>query len=146
MYLYLIIPIPIYGTLWVIVIANVIIWMPFASRAIMASLFQIHKELEEAAQTSGASWKNVYLKITLPLIIPAFLNGWLWVAIHAVRELAAALMLFSPDSIVLSTIIWNFWDNGRIGETCVLGVILIILLSMLTIIGRLVTSWRSRMY
>lgn len=146
MYLYLILPIPIYGTIWVIILANVVIWMPFASRAIIASLFQIHKELEEAAQTSGASWKNTFLKITLPLIVPALLNGWLWVAIHAIRELAAALMLFSPDSIVLSTIIWNFWDNGRIGETCVLGVILISILGLLTITGRLLTSWKSKVY
>ena len=146
MYLYLYLPVPIYGTLWVIIIANIILWMPFAARAMTAALFQMHKELEEAAQTSGASWKNTYIKITLPLILPAFLNGWLWVAIHAVRELSAALMLFSPDTVVLSTIIWNFWDNGRIGETCVVGVVLIVILSLLTIMGRLLTSWRSRMF
>lgn len=146
MYLYLILPIPIYGTIWIIILANVVIWMPFTSRALMAAIFQIHKELEEAAETSGASWKNRFIKITLPLILPALLNAWLWVAIHAIRELAAALMLFSPDSVVLSTVIWNLWDNGRIGETCVLGVILITILGLLTVLGRMITSWKSKIY
>lgn len=146
MYVYLIIPIPIYGTLWIMVVANVTLYLSFASRTMTAAIMQIHKELEEAAQTSGVSWRKTFIKITLPLTAPALISGWLWVAIHSIRELSSAIMLYSPDSIVLPTIIWSFWDNGRIPETCVLGVILIIMLAILTAGGRLLISWGSRRY
>ena len=60
-------------------------YIAFATRTTNAAITQIHKELEEAGEASGASQLRVLWQITFPLIRPAFIAAWLWVAAHAVR-------------------------------------------------------------
>jgi iron(III) transport system permease protein len=126
-YVYLTIPIPIYGTIWIIILALTTRYIAFGCRTMNAAFLQIHSELEEAGVMSGASWSAIFRRVTLPLVFPAFLNGWLWVALHAMRELSIALMLFSPSSIVISTLIWSFWQNGRICEASTLSIVFVLI-------------------
>jgi iron(III) transport system permease protein len=134
---YLTVPIPVYGTIWIIVIACITRFLAYASRTMNAAQIQLSKELEEAATTSGASTPWVLWTIVLPLLAVSFRNGWLWVAMHAARELSASVMLYSPGSIVLSTILWSMWQNGKLPETCVLGVILVLITMTLGAVGGL---------
>jgi len=124
---YLTIPVGVYGTIWVIVIACTTKYLAFASRTMNAAQMQISKELEEASLTCGASDLGTFRKIIIPLLGNSFRNGWIWVAMHAAKELSASVMLYGPRSIVLSTIIWSMWQNGRLPETCVLGVALVLI-------------------
>ena len=55
------------------------------------------------------------------------INVFFWVAVHAMQELSMALMLYNPDTVVVSTMIWSMWQNGRTADAAVLGVILIFL-------------------
>lgn len=123
---YLTIPVGVYGTVWIIVIACITKYLAFASRTMNAAQLQISKELEEASSACGASRLKTFRKIVLPLLSNSFRNGWIWVAMHAARELSASVMLYGPGSVVLSTIIWSMWQNGRLPETCVLGTILVV--------------------
>ena len=66
-FLYLSIPVPIYGTLWILLIAFVTKYMPWATRNTNAALLQIHKELEEASEVSGASWLQTFRRVLAPL-------------------------------------------------------------------------------
>jgi iron(III) transport system permease protein len=134
---YLTVPIPVYGTVWIIVIACITRFLAYASRTMNAAQIQISKELEEAATTSGASIPRVLGTIVLPLLAISFRNGWLWVAMHAARELSASVMLYSPGSIVLSTILWSMWQNGKLPEACVLGVVLVVITMTLGAVGGL---------
>jgi iron(III) transport system permease protein len=138
-YVYLTVPIPIYGTIWIIMVALTTRYVAFGCRTMNAAFLQIHSELEEAGVMSGASWNAIFRRVTLPLVLPAFLNGWLWVALHAVRELTVALMLFSPNSVVISTLIWSFWATGRIALASTLSV------ALLAITLILVSLLRGRM-
>ncbi len=112
---YLTVPIPVYGTIWIMVIAFSARYLPYAMRFSHAGLIGIHKELEESATTSGASWGNVARKIMIPLMMPALFAGWIYIFLITIRELSVALLLYSPGSEVISVVIWEQWENGDVG-------------------------------
>ena len=102
----------VYGTVWILVIAFTTRFLTYATRLMGGAVVQIHKELEEATEVSGASrWKG-FLTVTLPLLLPSFLNGWLWVAVHSLREATLAVMLLTPGNVVLASMIWSRWQEG----------------------------------
>jgi iron(III) transport system permease protein len=142
-FVYVRFPIPIYGTLWIIALAMITRYLAFSSRATTASLIQVHGELEEASQMAGAPWIRTLRRITMPLLAPAMINVFLWVAVHAMQELSMALMLYTPDTVVISTMIWSMWQNGRTADAAVLGVILILLSALLLLGAQAVASRRS---
>ncbi len=112
---YLTVPIPVYGTIWIMVIAFSARYLPYAMRFSHAGLIGIHKELEESATTAGASWGNVVRKIMIPLMMPALFAGWIYIFLITIRELSVALLLYSPGSEVISVVIWELWENGAVG-------------------------------
>jgi iron(III) transport system permease protein len=134
-FVYLTLPVGIYGTVWIIVVACITRFLAYASRTMNAAQLQISTDLEEAASVSGASFAKLFMSIVLPLLAVSFRDGWIWVAMHAARELSASVMLYGPSSVVLSTIIWSMWQNGRLPETCVLGVLLVLGSMALGVLG-----------
>ena len=122
---YLNMPIGIYGTLWIMLIAYVTRFLPYGMRYSSTSMLQIHKELEESAAMSGASWSMTFRRIVLPLLKPGLLAGWIYIVIVSVRELSSSILLYSPGSEVISIMIWEFWQNGQYVELSALGVMLI---------------------
>ncbi len=135
---------PLYGTVWIIVLGLTVGYMAFGSRAMNGAITQIHSELEEAGKVSGARWSTIMRRIILPLLLPAFVGGWIWVASHSLRSFSVPLILSSRDSLVLSVVMWDLWNNGRAGATAALGVLLIGGLTILTIGGRWLVSRMSR--
>lgn len=131
---------PLYGTIWIIVLGLSVGYIAFGSRAMNGAVTQIHSELEEAGKVSGASWSTIMRRIILPLLLPAFVSGWIWVASHSLRSFSVPLILSSKNSIVLSVVMWDLWNNGRAGPTAALGVLLIFGLAILTIGGRSIVS------
>ena len=128
--------IPLYGTLWIIALAFVIRYIPYTVRTISAAVIQIHKELEESAQVCHATEIGSFFKITVPLVAPALINAWIWVAVHAARALSAALMLYSAKNEVLSTRIWIIWRDGKVPTVCALSIMMIALLMIISFVGR----------
>ena len=127
---------PIYGTVWILVIAFVTTYIAFGTRTTNAAMFQLHQELEEAARVSGASRVRAFREIIIPLIVPAMLNVTIWVAAHSMRELSAALMLKTSKSVVISTLIWEFWaEDSETTGAAVLGIVMILMLLLLTVVG-----------
>jgi iron(III) transport system permease protein len=132
--------VPIYGTIWIIVVGLSIGYVAFGSRAMNGAVAQIHSELEEAGKVSGARWVTIMQRIVLPLLLPAFVSGWIWVASHSLRSFSVPLILSSKKSMVLSVVMWDLWNNGRAGPTAALGVLLILGLAVLTTGGRWIVS------
>lgn len=125
---------PIYGTLWILIIAYITMYLAYGTRTTNAAMFQLHKELEEAAQVSGASQLYSLRAIVIPIIRPAILNVFIWVAAHSMRELSAAVILRSSNAVVISTRIWEYWsEDAEPTAAAVLGVILILILLIFTI-------------
>jgi iron(III) transport system permease protein len=140
-WVYLTLPIPIYGTVWILLIAYVTRYLPYGMRASSAALAQIHRELEEAAEISGASWGRTFSGIVLPLLRPALLAGWLYVVIVSIRELSSSIFLWGPGSEVLSVYIFDLWNTGHAQELCALGVLLVAGLVVLATASRRLSRW-----
>ena len=108
--------VPIYGTIWLIVIIYVVERITFSSRVLNASMMQIHEELEEAAMVSGMSAFGVLRYVILPILWPTILSIWLWIALLCYKELTVAAVLFSPKSITMPVVIWSMWAGGGMGR------------------------------
>jgi iron(III) transport system permease protein len=116
---------PIYGTLWILFIAYLTRYMPYGMRYSSTSMFQIGRELEESAQMSGASWFQTFRRIVLPLLVPGFVAGWIYIVVVSFRELGSSVLLYSPGNEVLSIAIWEMYRNGQLTELSALGIMMI---------------------
>lgn len=114
--MYLTLPVPVYGTVWIIVLAFMVRYLPYGMRFGHAGLLSIHRELEESSAACGGNWGQTVRKILFPLMLPTLFASWIYVFLITIRELSVALLLYSPGSQVVSVIIWELWENGRIGE------------------------------
>ncbi len=114
--MYLMLPLPVYGTLWILILAFIARYLPYGIRFSHSALLSLHKELEEGAMVSGASWFQMVRQVVVPLIMPALLAGWIYVFLITFKELSIALLLYSPGSQVVAVTIWELWDNGHVGE------------------------------
>jgi len=137
MLLYLSLPIGLYGTVWILVIAYSYRFAT-TTRLARAGFLQIHKELEESAAMSGASWATSFRRIILPLLKPGLVAGWIYIVIVSIRELSSSILLYSPGTEVISILIWELWENGQYVELSALGVMFIIALFFLVLIAQLV--------
>ena len=102
MWAWLVFPIPIYGTFWVLLIAYLTVFLPLGVRTISGVIMQLDRSLEECGQVCGARWGYRMRTITMPLLRPGLLAAWLLLFIAAVRELGASILLQGPDSKVLT--------------------------------------------
>jgi iron(III) transport system permease protein len=146
-YLFLTMPLkvfPIYGTIWIIVIAMVSNMLPYGSRTMHGAVLQIHKELEEAALTGGVSWGRAFRYIIVPLLMPAMVSGWVFIAMAAIRYVTLPLLLYSPSSRVVSLLMWDNWQGGEIGKAAATGVVLMVAIGAMTLVGRLADERRAR--
>ena len=114
--MYLVLPIPVYGTIWILVLAFTARYLPYGIRFSHSALLGLHKELEEGALAAGASWFQMVRHVVVPLMMPALLAGWIYIFLITFKELSIALLLYSPGSQVVAVTIWELWDNGHVGE------------------------------
>jgi iron(III) transport system permease protein len=138
MVFYLNFDIGIYGTMWIMFIAYVTRFLPYGLRYNTTSMLQIHKELEESAHMSGASWGTTFWRIILPLLKPGLLAGWIYIMIVSIRELSASILLYSPGTEVIAILIWELWENGQYVELSALGVMFILALFVLVMVAQLI--------
>jgi iron(III) transport system permease protein len=122
--MYLFLPFPLYGTIWIIVLALATQEISLATRLMSGAIAQVQRELEEAAETSGANWFPTMRRVVAPLVLPALLNGFFLIFLSAIKNLTLALILFAQDSVVLSTVLFTNWDQGHTDRTGALGMIM----------------------
>ena len=137
---YLVIPVPLhlYGTLAILVIAFVTIGLPYGVRYMTAGINQIHDELEEAAATSGASWRQAFFRIYLPLLKPSLLASFVYVLMLAFREVSGVILLYTNGNQVLSVALYNLWITGdSYPLVAALGIIMTAMLAAFLLIVRL---------
>jgi iron(III) transport system permease protein len=111
----------IYGSLLSLVVVSVVAYMPYGLRYAQLGAIQIHPELEEAAAIAGARQARTFIRVVLPLLIPALISCWLFVFLLAVRAVSLMLLLAGPDSQVVAVTLFDFWNNGQVGELAALG-------------------------
>ncbi|MCW5773581.1 MAG: iron ABC transporter permease, partial [Rhodospirillaceae bacterium] len=132
--------IPIYGTVWIIALGHLIVFLPLAARMMQAGVLQVHRELEEAASVSGATLMQNLRRVVVPLLKPTIFALLIWLVVHSLREFSVAVMLISRDNEVLSTILYSLWDQGEPGMAAAIAVLLMLILGGLVA----VLSWLTR--
>ncbi|MFQ6134362.1 MAG: ABC transporter permease [Nitrososphaerales archaeon] len=138
------ITLPIYGTIWVLIIAFIIKYIPHGVRFVSVPLLQIHRELEDASRISGASILYTLRRIVLALLRPALLGGWVYVAMISFRELGTVVLLVSPQNQVISFTLFNMWYIGYVEKAVAASMVLVAVLWSLVIIGSLISKARLR--
>jgi iron(III) transport system permease protein len=137
--------IPLYGTIWLLVIVYAISKISFATRVFSNSLIQIHRELDEAGRVSGLPIVQVIWKILLPLLKPTILYTWLWTALLSFRELTLASVLAGPHSMTLPIVTWSFWVSGNTGVASAMALVIMgfmtPLICLSLIFGRRRLNW-----
>jgi iron(III) transport system permease protein len=134
----------IYGGVLTISIAFTVSFMAYGTRAMNAALLQIHKDLEEAAQISGAGSLRVLWRVSLPLMLPSMAGLWIWAMLQAVRQAGTPLILYEgAENQVLSVFIWEMWDHGNSGAVAATGVLTIIALLIVTFAFRALSFGRA---
>jgi iron(III) transport system permease protein len=136
MIFFLTFPNPIYGTIWILVLAYLVNFLPIGTRFTHAGLAQIKAELEEAAASSGAGIFTIMRRVVIPLILPSMIAGGLYIFLLSARVLSSAAILYTPDSMVLSVMIFQLWNEGSIPMVGSLAVLMILVFTILTIISR----------
>jgi iron(III) transport system permease protein len=121
--------VPIYGTIWILLIVFSIARLSYGTRMTNSSLIQIHSELEESALTSGASRSTALRRIVVPLLAPTLLYAWLWIALLVFRELTLAVILTTSGNITLPVVVWSLWLGGGLGQSSALATVTLILMA-----------------
>jgi iron(III) transport system permease protein len=116
-------PIPLYGTLWLLGIAYFTVLLPLGVRTLAGVVLQVDKSLEECARVCGASWTHQMRTITLPLLRPGIVAGWLLLFIASVRELGVSIYLMGPDSKVIAPAIVSSWSSAGTELTAAMAII-----------------------
>ena len=106
-------PIVLYGTIWILFVAYMTRYLPVGVRSVSATLRQIHPELEESSLACGANWFTTFRRITLPLLKPGIAAGWALLFVAFTRELSASILLYSPRLEVLSVVIYDMYGEGN---------------------------------
>ncbi|MCG8545321.1 MAG: iron ABC transporter permease [Alphaproteobacteria bacterium] len=105
-------PLVLYGTVWILFVAYITRYFPYGVRSTSATLVQIHPELEESSLISGANWFQTFRRVTLPLLKPGIVSGWILLFVSFTRELSASVLLYSPGNEVISVAIYDMWEQG----------------------------------
>ena len=128
-------PLALYGTLAILLLAYVGRYIPLGVRAANSSLRQIDPSLEESAQILGASWLTPMREVTLPLIRPGLFAGWLLVFVPVIQELSASILLFSSSSITLAVAVYNLYETGYIEPVAALAIVNMIIIGAAILIA-----------
>jgi iron(III) transport system permease protein len=137
-------PIPLYGTLWAVLLAYLIVFLPLAYRGMSGVIVQIDRSLEEAARVEGASWSRMMRTVTMPLLKTGIVANWALLFMISVREVSASLFLSGPGTQVLGPAIFSFWDSGGLPKVSALAVVQAGIIMICLIAVRRLSGGRSQ--
>src|SRR6201992_2305075 len=118
-------PFVLYGTLWILLLAFLTINLPSAYHQLQAPFTTIHPELEDASRILGATRLKSLIQITAPLLRTSVIATWCFVFVGTIRELSAAVMLFTSETKVISVLIFDLNESGDLPALSVLGLIML---------------------
>ena len=119
---------PIYGTIWILVLVYVVAMLSYGTRMTNGALIQIHRELEEAATMSGAGLAGILRSVLVPLLAPALMYAWIWIALLSYRELTLPVVLSTADNQPLAMIVWSLVLSSSYGQASAVAVTMLALM------------------
>jgi iron(III) transport system permease protein len=118
--------IPIYGTVWIVMLALGVKFLPYGMRFCYSGLLSIDRQLEESARLCGAGTWRVLRAVVLPLAMPAVLATWIYVFVNAVRDLSTAVLLSGANNAIASVVILDLWNNGEVPQLAAFSILLVV--------------------
>jgi iron(III) transport system permease protein len=140
---YIRLPIPIYGTIWILFVAYITNGLPLGVRVMSGVFAQVGKELEESARMAGAPWHRAFIDVVMALVRPAFVAGWLVIGAMFLRSLSIAVMLGGFDSDILPLLSLRAWELGRGGEAAAVATIMLGLLVLFVLLEMTFRAWSA---
>ncbi len=137
-------PIPIYATIWIILIAYVTRFLPYGLRAVTSTIIQIHKELEEASIACGAGFLATFRRILIPLMRPGIMAGWIILVTIFMREFSSSIFLYSPGAEPLGPLLYFLYLDGLRGRVGALGIVISIICVILIIFAQRLSRWDNK--
>ena len=117
---------PLYNTLGIMVLAYVVLFLPYTIQYVTSAFTQISNSLMAAGQVFGGSPIYTFRRITLPLIMKGVLTGWMMTFIIAFRELVTASLIAPPNTLVISTYIVREFEQGSISVGMAMAVLCVL--------------------
>ena len=133
---YVYIPLPIYGTIWILMIGYITRFLPYGLRSMGSTIVQIHDELEDASKACGAGFLATFRRILFPLMRPGFIAGWIILATIFLREFSTSVFLYSPGSEPIGPLLYHFYVDGNYGPMCSLGIVVSVVSIVLIVVAR----------
>ncbi len=133
---YVYVPLPIYGTLWILLIGYITRFLPYGLRSMTSTIVQLHDDLPQASFACGAGFLTTFRRILLPLLRPGFIAGWIILATIFLREFSTSIFLYSPGSEPLGPLLYHFYVDGNLGPMCSLALIVSVVCITLIVIAR----------
>ena len=118
-------PFVLYGTLWILLIAFITISLPAAYQQLQSAFRSVHPELEDASRILGATRLKALRQITAPLLRTSVIATWCFIFVGTIRELSAAVMLFTSETKVVSVLIFDLNESGDLAAISVLGIMML---------------------
>ena len=136
-------PIPIYATIWILLIGYVTRFLPFGLRAITSTIIQIHSELEEASTACGAGFFATFRRIIFPLLRPGVMAGWIILATIFIREFSISIFLYSPGAEPLGPLLYFLYLDGEYGRMAAVGLAISVISIVLVAMARWLSQWKT---
>ena len=136
---------PIYGTIWILVLVYVIARVSYGTRMTNGALIQIHKELEESATVCGAATGGVLRAVIIPLLTPAMMYAWVWMALLTYRELTLPVILSTTNTQPLSVVVWGLVYGSHFGHASVVTLIMVGLMAPILLVYWIVARRTGRL-
>jgi iron(III) transport system permease protein len=133
---YVYVPLPIYGTLWILLIAYITRFLPYGLRTMTSTIVQIHDDLPDASMACGAGFAATFRRVLLPLLRPGFIAGWIILATIYLREFSTSVFLYSPGSEPLGPLLYHFYVDGNLGPMCSLALLVSLISIALIVFAR----------
>ncbi|HEV1999527.1 MAG TPA: ABC transporter permease subunit, partial [Xanthobacteraceae bacterium] len=137
-------PFILYGTLWILLIAFVTISLPAAYQQLQAAFRSVHSDLEDASRILGATRLQALAHITAPLLRTSVIATWCFVFVGVMRELSAAIMLFTSETKVISVLIFDLNESGDLAAISVLGLFMLLITFAVVILANRIPGFGGR--
>lgn len=137
-------PIPVYATIWIILIAYVTRFLPYGLRAVTSTIIQVHKELEEASIVCGAGFMATFRRVLVPMMRPGVVAGWIILVTIFLREFSATLFLYSPGAEPLGPLLYFLYLDGMRGRVAAIGLVISVISVILIAIAQRYSHWETK--
>lgn len=141
---WLILPIPLYGTLALLAVATIAVTMPQAYRSVSSSMLQLDSDLENSAVILGAGRFRAIRDITVPLMRTGIVSTLLLLLMLGMREMSAVLFLYTSDTRVLSILVFHSFENGSIGFSAAISLVFVVVIAVIALAAHLAGAEERR--